>query len=440
MYAVTIKDRADRISFISQEKKKSENRTEINYRGEQESLPVVRLPINVPIYRMLNGRTSVEQSQYIEEKGAKEDFFEHGQENITAQKAQHSILVRVARDPKGNIYAEMAKVGRQDQPLLITSDGVVLNGNRRLAAMRDLYSDDSKNYPGYAYVNAAVLPPEAREEDLELIEAELQERPETKLDYGWIERRLKLRYRMHVLKIDRTKLKDAYRFRREEDMNAELQQLTLAEEYLDKVLRRPRAYKDVAKAEQIFKELQKALKGKSGEEAEVRRKIGFLLIKEAAELGDRAYKYNPIFGSDFSRVIERFIREENLNSAPATSPAAAPPTGGQIKNDDDDPLAGLEDAESAELGAVKKIIDDPTRSKEVAKKLKKIFESVTDERKDDDAKLRALRHAEEALRLVTDVDIPSADPSTLPQLKGQLQAIHRVATNLLAELEKPRKK
>jgi hypothetical protein len=62
------------------------------YEGQRTMLPVIRLPLDVPVYRMANARTQTEQLAYIAEKKLKPDFFVGGQDNEEAQQAQHNIL------------------------------------------------------------------------------------------------------------------------------------------------------------------------------------------------------------------------------------------------------------------------------------------------------------------------------------------------------------
>src|SRR5690349_14520570 len=67
------------------------------YQNAAQKLPVVRLPIELPIYRMANGRTRTEQLKYIREHKLPSDFFFSGQENQQAQQAQHGLLYRFAK-------------------------------------------------------------------------------------------------------------------------------------------------------------------------------------------------------------------------------------------------------------------------------------------------------------------------------------------------------
>ena len=425
-----IMDKADRITIIATEVKSPKRHEQVHFRGQMAQHPVVRLPIDLPVYRMKNGRTQVEQYQYLEETGQSDDFFENGEENITVQQAQHKILLKLSKDEKGPIYQELAHVSTQRESLLVTSDGVVLNGNRRLAAMRDLVESDAHSYATFNYVDAIILPTEANEQDLELLEAELQMAPETKLEYGWVERRLKLRRHTDVLKIPRDQIKETYRFQREGDINVELQQLALAEEYLEKYLGSPHVYREVAQREQLFKDLERELRGKSGAGAEVRRLVGYLLAKEARNLGNRVYRYNPIFGRDFDKVMTRYAEEEDITL-----------TGTVVVGDDenvldeDDPLGGLSDGEQSPYEAFKIILEDQEKTEETAEKLSRVFESLKEEEKEVDSKQAALRIVEKANRALHSLDLSRADPDTFYRINAQLDAIISISQSVKGQIE-----
>src|SRR5690348_12589074 len=68
-----------------------------DFRGQTMALKVVRLPIDLPIYRMENFRTFTEQRSYIARESKPADFFLSGQENESVQQIQHDILSGLAR-------------------------------------------------------------------------------------------------------------------------------------------------------------------------------------------------------------------------------------------------------------------------------------------------------------------------------------------------------
>lgn len=432
MISFTVKDRTERKAIIDAEMKISKRVESTLFRGKMVECPVIRIPIDMPIYRMKNGRTQVEQFLYIRENNKSNNLFKNGEEDQTVQLIQHKFLLKLSKDSRGPIYNELEHVTSQRERLLITSEGVIVNGNRRVAAMRDLFLRDPRVFKEFSHVDVVVLPPEATEKDIEMIETELQLKPETKLDYGWIERRLKLRLHVYDLKIPRDEIKKVYRFKREDDINVELQQLALAEEFLEKYLEIPFAYKEIAKSEQIFKDLQKALSGKSGEEEEIRRLMGFLLVKESENLGDRVYDYRQLFGNRFEDVLDKYAEEQGITLNLVTVNDLF--TEIDEDNEDDDPLTGIEVKKPSKYSPLKEVFFNRGTTKDTAENLIKILESVKQKQKEETIKMLGLKNSQEALRMLNEIDLCTCDPLTYQQIQGQLKAVLNVANKLLSDL------
>src|ERR1700728_374145 len=67
------------------------------FQGKKVDLPKVELPIDLPVYRMANGRTSIEQLDYLRREKRPGTFFTNGEENEEAQQVQHQILAELAK-------------------------------------------------------------------------------------------------------------------------------------------------------------------------------------------------------------------------------------------------------------------------------------------------------------------------------------------------------
>lgn len=433
MATTNIIDKADRIAIIDQEVRQSTRTQQHNFRSQMTDLPVVRLEVGLPIYRIKNGRTSVEQRLYIQDHDCDETFFDGTEEDTSVQDAQFTILSKLAKNPKAPIFDELAHVAVQTEPLLLTSYGAVLNGNRRLAAMRELFDENPDKYSSYSHVNAAILPKNAAEKDLELLEAELQLTPETRLAYGWIERRLKLRRQVRDLRIDRGRIKASYRFKKDQDINIELSQLDLAEEYLSEYLNEPRAYEKVANSAQLFRDLEKSLRGCKAEESESRRKLGFLLAKEAQNLGDRVYGFKSIFGKDFATFAQKFAKRQGINLTKVNQ--SAPTT-----NDPEDPLGGFPDSTlpsgSLNYSEMAERLSKPSTTRELGVLVVDIAEQIRIEERDQSSGEAALKCAERINSLLQEIDLSKADASTFPGILAQLAAAIARAETLKRDVER----
>jgi hypothetical protein len=426
-FQVKVTDQKDRIARIAEEIKTPDSQETVIFRDQPVPLPVVRLPIDLLLYRMENGRTGKAQEEYIRRNKHEENYFVAGEEDEEVQKVQHAILLEIAKDSKADIYAELKYKTVQSQNLLITHTGVVVNGNRRLVAMRDLLDSEGAKFSKFGFVNVTVLPSNATFADLEEIESELQEIPETKLEYDWISRRLKLRRRRDHHKIPPDKLRRMYRFKSQKDINREIEQLELAEDYLERYLKRPREYEAV-EGEQMFKQLQQALENKSGELEELSRLIAYPLIKEARGLQDRAYQFRFAFGEDAEEVLRRIAEEEKI---PIT---AAPTAGANASDDEDDPLSGVTEETTQQYSALKPIILDAQKSKARAQQIARITAQIQQEKQEGGRKMLALRNAESANSLLHDIELNGADPSTLPKIRAQLLSCVARAQEIISKI------
>ncbi len=191
------------------------------------ALPVITVGNPALSYRADNGRILLEVATYAKAHGRTVDDVKANADDADIQRALHDLLIEKARDARGPIFAELEAHGRQTEPLLISSDGIVVNGNRRLASMRVLLDRDPVRYTAFAEITAAVLPDTITTEAIEFIEAALQMAPDLKLSYSWINRRLKLRE--HAQDLPREKITEAYRFDDASEIDRELAELQLAE-------------------------------------------------------------------------------------------------------------------------------------------------------------------------------------------------------------------
>jgi len=430
-YDVRVLDQAKRKAVIDAEQAASKSRQRFVYRERSENLRVVRLPLDVLIYRMANTRTEVEQLEYIQKGGLADDFFSNGEENQTAQKAQHEILLRMSKDEKGSIYRELEARREQIEPLLITAYGVVVNGNRRLAAMRELFLSDASAYKTFSHVDAMVLPEAADALELEIIETELQLIPETKLAYGWVEQRMKLRHFRDDRGYSLEKIADLMRYSKPEDVNRRIGELELAEEYLDSYQKKRKAYKLVEKSEQVFHELSDRLERKTGEDAELSRQIGFMLIKESDNLGTRVYDLREAFGKHSQTVVQRLAEELGISVSPA--PATEPPGDASPA---DDPLEGLTAPTPTYLKEMRDILADPARAADLAPKIVEIHQDIREEEKDTGVRGAALAKAEKAHRFLQEIDLSKSDASKLDAIEAQLDSILAVAAQLKEKVAK----
>ena len=300
----------------------------VPYLGGYRKAPVASVPAELLVYRVENGRLIAELREHVRRTGQDLKRLQARQESDEVQQLLHGFLVSKAADPKGPILQELARQAQQTEPLLITADGEVVNGNRRLAAMRELFCRDPDRYAAFRDIMVAVLPADAKASDVEAVEAALQLAPETKLAYGWINRRLKLRRQLEELGLSREVICEAYRFESPADIDKELGELDLAEDYLDHYARDPGAYSLIADAELLFVGLSARLKVLPPDLAALWRLAGFCMIfGRAAVTGpmDRHFPFaEPVPPHLPVWALRRFAEELELVATEPALDEAAP--------------------------------------------------------------------------------------------------------------------
>lgn len=100
------------------------------------------------------------------------------------------LLTDINKNETDALRADIMRYG-QLEPGIITFDGAVINANRRMAIVRDLYDETKEDK--YKYLMVAVLEEGVDEIDLWRIEAGLQFGRDFRLQYGGVNELLKLR-------------------------------------------------------------------------------------------------------------------------------------------------------------------------------------------------------------------------------------------------------
>ena len=202
-YKIQLKSRQDRRRVIldklkahQKDTKKHEQRFYVQ--GELRMCPVIDLPIHIPTYHLNNGRTRAEQAKYMHESNKPKNFFAAHQEDLNQQKIQHKILVKAASDTsaKSNIFKELkrTKIFKKDEAILIDRHGMVINGNRRLSSVRELYQSDEKIYKNFQHIPCAIIEKDLTPVDIKRIEGYYQIKKQFRQDYDWVSLCIDIKY------------------------------------------------------------------------------------------------------------------------------------------------------------------------------------------------------------------------------------------------------
>lgn len=151
-------------------------------------IKVFMVDIDFPIYRLKNIRTKGPQQDYIATNNVEDDFFTRDGESREALRAQHQLLLKIAESDLSASHVNAFKEGAYDiaHPMIMSSNGVLINGNTRMSALRHLYNSDQVNYLRYRKIPIALLPSNLNEKDFRKLELNLQINPDLKKKYSWI--------------------------------------------------------------------------------------------------------------------------------------------------------------------------------------------------------------------------------------------------------------
>jgi hypothetical protein len=194
----------ERKDFINNKLKSSEpiNRIPI-FSGTINEIfvPVYMVDINFPIYRLSNIRTKSSQETYISKKDLDKDFFKKDPECRDALKVQHELLYEISisgGDEKNHYKTFENESFDKAHPMMMSDDGILINGNTRMSAIRELYYSNTVQFKRYEKVPIALLPGNLTERDIRKLELNLQINPDIHKDYPWISEAMDCRDQLYL--------------------------------------------------------------------------------------------------------------------------------------------------------------------------------------------------------------------------------------------------
>ena len=235
-----------------------------------KDLRLIELEVDWVRFSTLNHRTRAEQRAEISKTGDP-DLFAGDPLGPKAQAAQYGILNDNDQDGFPELKQDLRDRGQQE-PAIVTADGILINGNRRAAALRSLYLDH--NHLASRYVKCLVLPADATPAELIDLETELQIARDFKQEYSWINEALLIEELFERENKDFERVaKKMHRPKAEvQSLYDKLQQV----HQLVDLSGGARQYINFTDNEAAFEELSKHIKNKQPAEAEAVRSVYFL--------------------------------------------------------------------------------------------------------------------------------------------------------------------
>lgn len=171
-------ERIEKIKNISNNLGNKISEKTITWKGNKENFSVFKIPIELALYNPKNGRiASIIKTLKSLNGDSLDDYSHEGQIAI----GNHIWESNISRNKK--TQSDLDKKG-QLEPAIITKDGILIDGNRRVTILRKL---------GQKYVEALVLPVELEEDPIEIqrLEYSFQINVDEKVDYNPIEKYIK---------------------------------------------------------------------------------------------------------------------------------------------------------------------------------------------------------------------------------------------------------
>ena len=255
-------------------------RAEIPWKDKLEKMVVCQIPLECLIYNNLNGRILSETESLQTQKR------KINPENEEDSNLIEKLLWESSVEKNENTLLNISQLGQQ-KPGIVTRDGIVIDGNRRLMLLNELkkkrFTKQKNLNKNYDYFKAVVLPV-TREQDnaeIEKLEVNYQFGEDQKVDYNPIQLFLKIKNLYKTLAgraytpetVNKEVIKTIYgwigvykQIKNEDSIEDFLSVMNTMEDYLEYF-----QYYDIPLAlegrDEIFRELTAWLDNLSGEES-----------------------------------------------------------------------------------------------------------------------------------------------------------------------------
>lgn len=351
---------------------------QVEYRGKYRPLSVIEVPIELLVYRIENIRTKSLQKQWLaQHRDIPRDLFMSDPFSIEAQETQHQVLkLLVDKENLLKTFKDNDKM-QQTEPLICSNDGIVVNGNRRLCAWRELYYNNKNKYAHFQTVRVAVLP-DSDPQGMYDLEVALQIHSDMKAEYVWhaiaadYQEKFESGMDINVLASKQNK--------KPEEISNYIECYNYAAQYLESI-----GHSDewmmVDKQEYAFKQIITGRRNISNPgDKELFQEISKAML-QAPAVGDRLYKQIPKVVSSLTTIAPKLQEVFNITVQDGNDDDLDLLTGGDGNNRDTvnaQIAAGIRMADNPQLVAqtVKSVLDTTDELEKERKKKSFIFDQV----------------------------------------------------------------
>lgn len=221
------KERKIKLADIQKHSAEAANALKLPYQGETKSFNVYKIPIEFLVFNKENGRIASLVKSYTREHQAIDVETEEGSKLI-------SKFLYNAHIERNKITRENIINNGQLQFGIVTADGVIVDGNRRVTLLMSIANDEKlpqQVRDRSKYFLAAILPEDANDTDILRLETQFQMGSDDKVDYNPIEKYLHAYDMSKHFTVD--EIKTYMGFKNKKEVTQAIEMVGLIDEYLE---------------------------------------------------------------------------------------------------------------------------------------------------------------------------------------------------------------
>lgn len=158
---------------------------------KEQKFNVYRIPVKYLIYNHLNDRFASKSREYKHETGE-----ELSNKDIKSMQTIEKFIWESNISSNKSTLEDLAKNGQKKYGV-ITSDGRIIDGNRRATLIRKILFSEEGEFPNvnkedFRYFEAVVLPGDIDDDEMMILETQIQMGEDEKVEYNAIEKYLKI--------------------------------------------------------------------------------------------------------------------------------------------------------------------------------------------------------------------------------------------------------
>ena len=189
----------------------------ISLKGQKKDLRIYVLPTELLFYNIRNGRFAAEYRELVKREGG-----HLGPENQEDAKKIRDLLLNLDKKETIQTYEDI-KIRGQWNCGIISEDGYLVDGNRRMSILSKLYEDTGQEK--WKFIEVAKLDESIGPDDLWSLEAGIQLGKDEIVRYGPINELLKLKEGVDSGLSLKSIVKTLYGYDDEEEINIKLKRL-----------------------------------------------------------------------------------------------------------------------------------------------------------------------------------------------------------------------